>query len=61
MSDYQVFDYSEMMLDIEQRVKKLHLMCLNKKFDGYQEEIVNINDAVYCLQQWMQTEAQKAA
>lgn len=61
MSEYKVFDYSEMMLDIEDRVQKLHLMCLNKEFVGYQEEIANVKDAVYCLQQWMQSEAQKAA
>jgi hypothetical protein len=56
-----VGDYSEMILDLKQRLESLHLMCLNKRWTGYQEEIANMNDSIYCLQQWIQHEAKKAA
>lgn len=58
---FMVEDYSEMILDLRQRLDSLHLMCLNKHWTGYQEEIAHMNDSVYCLQQWMQNEANKAA
>ena len=60
MSEYAVFDYSEMVLDIDKRLHRLHRMCLNNKFAGYQEEVANMKDAIYCLEQWMQKEANKA-
>jgi hypothetical protein len=50
-----------MILDMRKRLESLHLMCLNKRWIGYQEEIANMNDSVYCLQQWIQNEANKAA
>lgn len=58
---FMVEDYSEMILDLKQSLESLHLMCLNKQWKGYQEQIANMNDSVYCLQQWMQNEANKAA
>ena len=58
---FLVGDYSEMILDLKQRLESLHLMCLNKRWIGYQEEIANMNDSIYCLQQWIQHEAKKAA
>lgn len=58
---FPVGDYSEMILDMRKRLESLHLMCLNKRFIGYQEEIANMNDSVYFLQQWIQNEANKAA
>ena len=58
---FPVGDYSEMILDMRRRLESLHLMCLNKRWIGYQEEIASMNDSVYCLQQWIQNEANKAA
>ena len=58
---FMVGDYSEMILDLKQRVEYLHSMCLNKRWTGYQQEIAHMNDSIYVLQQWIQHEAKKAA
>jgi hypothetical protein len=46
-------DYSTILMRIEQSVKSLDKKCLNKKYDGFIQDIGSINNDLTMLSHWI--------
>ena len=46
-------DYSTILMRIEQSVKSLDKKCLNKQYDGYLEDMENIDKDLLMLCNWI--------
>lgn len=46
-------DYSSLLMDIEQATKRLSDACLDKKYDGYLDDVSLINTRLTQLTKWI--------
>ena len=46
-------DYSTILMRIEQSVKSLDKKCLNKRYDGFIQDISSINNDLTMLSHWI--------
>lgn len=48
-----MIDYAPLLIRIEQNTKKLSDKCLNKKYEGYSNDIAQIHSDLTMLAMWM--------
>jgi hypothetical protein len=49
----EFFDYSSLLINIEQKYKELEYKCLHKKYEGYLADIVSIHSNLTLLAIWI--------